>query len=180
MESDDDRIIVGINNSTGQPTLQFHNKIYRCSVGKSGIGYKEKEGDGITPIGNLPIRLGFYRFDKLQSKSLQTLIPMIAIQKDFGWCDDSQDILHYNRLIKIPFKNSYENLWREDNLYDILLVLGYNDNPVVLGKGSAIFMHVAREGYIPTAGCIALKREDLVEILEKLTVNTVITVRPYL
>ncbi|KAF0979471.1 hypothetical protein FDP41_001814 [Naegleria fowleri] len=101
-----------------------------------------------------------------------TGIPIIEMKQEYGWCDDMFDEMHYNRLVRLPIPSSHEKLWRDDDLYDIVLVLGYNDNPVILGKGSAIFMHITNGG--PTSGCIALSREDLFEILTQITPYTTI------
>jgi len=96
-----------------------------------------------------------------------------------GWCDDPNDSIHYNRLVALPFPiASCEALFRDDELYDVVVVLGYNDDPVVKGKGSAIFMHVAREGYGATAGCVSLKREDLLEVLSMVSYDTMVSIRP--
>ena len=93
-----------------------------------------------------------------------TALAVVEIGRDDGWCDDPADPA-YNRPVKLPYAGRHEELWREDALYDLIVVLGYNDDPVVAGKGSAIFMHIARPDYGPTEGCVALKREDLVELV---------------
>ena len=123
----------------------------------------KREGDGATPIGCFPIRKVFYRPDKFEG-SPETIFPTQALTQDDGWSDDV-NLPEYNQLVKLPYHGSHEKLWRDDNLYDIIITIGYNDDPPIAGKGSAIFMHVAREEYTPTAGCIALSREDLLEIL---------------
>jgi L,D-peptidoglycan transpeptidase YkuD (ErfK/YbiS/YcfS/YnhG family) len=87
-----------------------------------------------------------------------------------GWCDDPLDPNNYNSLIEIPYKFNYERLWRDDEIYDIVVTLGYNDRSPVLGKGSAIFMHIAGEGFSPTKGCIALEKIDLLNLLSKIAV----------
>ncbi|KAG2373801.1 hypothetical protein C9374_011686 [Naegleria lovaniensis] len=182
-----------------QGILTFNNKEYTCHVGRNGIGHKIMEGDGITPVGDFCIRMGFYRPDKVKCLHLSnnnnyddnnkvrekahthenssliskiTGIPMIEMKQEYGWCDDMFDEIHYNRLVRLPIPSSHEKLWRDDDLYDIVLVLGYNDNPIILGKGSAIFMHITNNG--PTSGCIALAREDLYEILTQITPYTTI------
>ena len=147
---------------TATNALSFKGKSYSCAVGKAGIGKKEREGDNITPIGKFPIHFGFYRPDKITS--IVSGIPFLPLSKDIGWCDAPEDE-QYNRLVKLPYDTSHEILWRDDDIYDIILAVGYNDDPVVPGKGSAIFIHVAREGFPPTEGCIALKKEDLLEII---------------
>ncbi len=154
-----DNIVV---NSSG--VLRFNNKEYRCALGKGGVRIDKQEGDGATPIGCFPIRKVYYRPDKFE-RPPKTVFPTQALTKDDGWSDDV-NLPEYNTHVKIPYNGSHEKLWRDDNLYDVIVVLGYNDNPTISGKGSAIFMHVAGEGYTPTEGCIALSKEDLLEILE--------------
>ena len=81
-----------------------------------------------------------------------------------GWCDDP-DAADYNRLVRLPCTARHERLWREDGLYDLVVTLGYNDDPPHPGRGSAIFLHVAREDYAPTEGCVALAPQDLLAVL---------------
>jgi L,D-peptidoglycan transpeptidase YkuD (ErfK/YbiS/YcfS/YnhG family) len=134
----------------------------RCAVGAGGIGEKLREGDEITPAGRWPLRRIFYRADRL--KPPRADIPATALAPDDGWCDAPDDP-SYNRLVRLPYPASAEALWREDALYDVVVVIGFNDAPVVPGRGSAIFLHVASPGYETTAGCVALSREDLLDAL---------------
>jgi len=143
-------------------TLRCGNAIYRCALGKGGIGNKDGEGDGITPVGTYALRQIFYRVDCLEKP--RTKLPTSVIHKEDGWCDEPNDA-SYNQLIKKPFSSSHEDMWRGDELYDLVVVIGYNDDPIVSGKGSAIFIHVAKPDYQPTEGCIALKREDLLKVI---------------
>jgi L,D-peptidoglycan transpeptidase YkuD (ErfK/YbiS/YcfS/YnhG family) len=133
-----------------------------CALGRSGVRDDKREGDGATPAGNWPVRNVLFRQDKLILPHLSWDVS--AIQPDDGWCDDPLSPL-YNRPVTHPVSVSAERLWRDDDVYDIIVVLGHNDRPPIPGLGSAIFMHVARAGYAPTEGCIALKREDLVSLL---------------
>lgn len=135
---------------------------YRCAIGRSGVTADKREGDGATPLGAWPLRRLHLRADRIELPPvrLQTRI----IRSDDGWCDDPADAA-YNRLIKRPYPASHESMWREDGLYDLVGELGYNDAPPVAGLGSAIFLHVAQPGYGPTEGCVALARNDLLEVL---------------
>tara|TARA_B100001093_G_scaffold197990_2_gene190351 strand:- start:2246 stop:2740 length:495 start_codon:yes stop_codon:yes gene_type:complete len=142
--------------------LIFKGKQFKCSIGKSGFSINKKEGDGCTPVGTFYIENVYYRADKI--KSLETNINKVKINKIDGWCDDPSQ-KEYNQLINFPYDFSAEELYREDSLYNIVCVLNYNTNPVKPGIGSAIFIHVAKEGYKPTEGCIALKQEDLIFLL---------------
>ncbi len=145
----------------------------RCAIGRGGIVTDKKEGDGGTPVGVLPLRRVFYRPDRLDRP--ETGLAVQALEPDDGWCDDPTDTA-YNRLIKTPFAAGHEKLWRHDNIYDIIVSLGYNDDPVVAEKGSAIFLHVAKENYGSTAGCVALAEGDLLELLEECGKETVIEI----
>ena len=142
----------------------FNAKEYSCVFGKNGVTGDKKEGDGKTPIGCFPLRKVFYRPDKIEKP--RTKLPIEEIKKDDGWCD-SPRLAEYNRKVKLPFAGSHEKLWRgEDNLYDIIAVIGYNDDPIIPEKGSAIFIHIARPAFTPTAGCVAFRKKDLLEILK--------------
>ena len=127
--------------------LTYNKLKIKCAIGKKGIGNKRKEGDLITPQGRYKIRLILYRKDRLNK--IQTKLKKVIIKKNMGWCDDPLS-KYYNKLIKLPSRYSYEKLYRKENLYDIILVLNYNTNPTIRGKGSAIFIHVAKKNYKKT------------------------------
>lgn len=144
-------------------TLLWGNAVYRCCLGFAGVSQTKREGDGFSPIGCFALRKVMFRADRL--KTLKTTLPVHAIAPKDGWCDEPRDSC-YNKMISLPYPASAEPLWREDNLYNIVVVLGYNDNPVIPHLGSAIFLHCINKEYEPTRGCIALHEEDLVEILK--------------
>ena len=137
----------------------------RAAIGPAGIAIKGGEGDGVTPRGRFPIREIFFRADRIAAP--RTSLPLRAIEKDDGWCDAPGDV-NYNRPVKLPYPASAENMWREDDLYDLVAVVGYNDDPVVPGKGSAIFLHLAKPDYSLTQGCVALTYQDLLAAIEQL------------
>ena len=153
--------------------LKYKNFKFRCALGKNGIKKKTKEGDKITPIGIFKITKIYYRHDKI--KNLKTSIKKIKIKKNMGWCDDQKSDF-YNQQIKLPNKFNYEKLYRNDRIYDLLAVLNYNTNPVIKKKGSAIFIHIAKKNYKKTLGCIALKKEDLIQILQIIKSKTKIKI----
>ena len=153
--------------------LQYKNLNFRCALGKAGIKRKMKEGDNITPKGTFKITKIYYRPDKI--KNIKTSVRKIKIKKNMGWCDDPNSI-HYNKQIKLPSKFSHEKLYRKDNLYDLFLVLNYNTNPVIKNKGSAIFLHITKNSYKKTKGCIALKKKHLIELVSKIKKNTKIKI----
>jgi L,D-peptidoglycan transpeptidase YkuD (ErfK/YbiS/YcfS/YnhG family) len=141
----------------------YGDKTWRCAVGRGGLAANKREGDGTSPIGSWPIRQIFYRADRLD-KAPSKAFTCTAIARQDGWCD-APDHPDYNRPVQLPFAASHEEMWRDDHLYDVVVVLGHNDDPVVPGAGSAVFLHVARPEYSPTAGCAALSEKDLLEFL---------------
>ena len=149
--------------------LVYNNYKVKCSIGKRGIGVKKREGDLITPKGSFKIKEILYRADKI--KNLKSKLQKKIINKKMGWCDDPRSN-KYNKLIKLPFKFGYEKLYRTENIYDLILVLNFNMNPVKKNKGSAIFIHVAKRNYSATKGCIAVKKKDLRMLIKKINKNT--------
>jgi L,D-peptidoglycan transpeptidase YkuD (ErfK/YbiS/YcfS/YnhG family) len=146
----------------------------RAACGKSGVGTDKHEGDGASPAGTFPLVSGFYRPDRIPPP--HTDLPMVALRPSHGWVDDPADP-NYNRLVDLPYKGHHEEMWLADHLYDIVVVIGYNTDPIVPGAGSAIFLHVARPDFSPTAGCIAVPREVLEPLLGLLGPGSTITIR---
>lgn len=138
--------------------LYFSNRTLEALIGRNGISNNKHEGDGTTPAGLLPLRRLLYRSDRLPAPV--TSLHCEPLHNNDGWCDDPKDP-NYNHQVQLPYAASHECLWREDDLYDIIGVLGYNDDPVVPGRGSAIFLHIASPDKGPTAGCISLSLDDL-------------------
>jgi L,D-peptidoglycan transpeptidase YkuD (ErfK/YbiS/YcfS/YnhG family) len=149
--------------------LKYKNFKFRCSLGKAGIKKKEREGDNITPRGIFKIICIYYRSDRI--KKITTPLKKIKIKKTMGWCDDPRSSF-YNKEIKLPNKFNYEKFYRKDNLYDIIVPLNYNTNPIIKNKGSAIFIHVADNNYKQTAGCIGMKKNNLIKLLSIIKKNT--------
>ena len=149
-----------------------HYKV-KCSIGKRGIGNKKREGDFITPKGKFKIKCIFYRKDRIPD--FKTKISYFPIRKNMGWCDDPRS-WKYNQLIEFPNKFKAEKLYRVDSIYDIILVLDYNTNPVKKNKGSAIFIHIAKRDYRSTAGCVALKKRDLKKIVSIINKKTIVSI----
>ena len=145
-------------------SFRLDGRITRCALGKGGViaAADKREGDGKSPLGTWGIRRVLFRPDK--GGPPQTRLPTKALERDDGWCDAPGDPA-YNRAVKLPHPASAEQMWREDDVYDLICILAHNDDPPVPGLGSAIFMHLARPGYEPTEGCVALSREDMLELL---------------
>jgi L,D-peptidoglycan transpeptidase YkuD (ErfK/YbiS/YcfS/YnhG family) len=154
--------------------LQAGNQSFQCSIGRKGYSLDKKEGDGCTPVGTFYLREVFYRADRITRPI--TGLPIKAISCDDGWCDAPDDE-KYNEHIHLPYSASHEVLWREDHLYDLLVVIGYNDGPVISGAGSAIFMHVAAPGFKPTQGCVGLEITVLQNLLRQLTPQSKIVLK---
>lgn len=153
--------------------LEYKKLKFRCSLGSAGIKKKIKEGDNITPKGVFKIIKVYYRADKIGK--IETQIKKIKIKKKLGWCDDPRSIF-YNKQIKLPNKSSHEKLYRNDNLYDLIIVLNYNMNPIIKNRGSAIFIHIAKNNYQPTHGCIGLNKIHLLTILRKIKKNETVKI----
>jgi L,D-peptidoglycan transpeptidase YkuD (ErfK/YbiS/YcfS/YnhG family) len=142
--------------------LVLAGQIYRAALGRGGVRTDKLEGDGATPAGLLPLRRVLYRADRVPIP--RAALPREPISASDGWCDDPGHP-DYNRAVQLPHPARCEELWRRDALYDIVAVLGWNDAPVERGRGSAIFLHVARPDYAPTEGCVALAPADLTAVL---------------
>jgi len=149
--------------------LKYKNKKFKCALGKAGIGEKKIEGDNVTPIGTYKVLKVYCRTDRI--KKINSKFKIIKIKKDMGWCNDFKSN-NYNQLIKLPTKLSHEKLYKKDNIYDLILVLNFNLNPIIKKRGSAIFIHIAKKNYNPTAGCIALKKGDIIKLVKKINKKT--------
>ncbi|MDG1709349.1 MAG: L,D-transpeptidase family protein [Emcibacteraceae bacterium] len=169
-----DILVTPVSENPSRGILKFGDISYPCALGKGGVIDEKYEGDHKSPTGKFDIRSVYYRYDKLGAP-IYSKLPMMAILKEDGWCDDPKDEA-YNKAVMLPYHASAEELWREDDLYDILVVLGFNDAPAVPGKGSAIFMHVARDlndnQFHGTEGCVSLRKDHLLELLPELTIDT--------
>ncbi|MDB5553450.1 MAG: hypothetical protein JWL86_3434 [Rhizobium sp.] len=143
-------------------------KKQRCSLGHGGVveALKKREGDGCSPVGVWPLRQVLYRPDRLAQP--QTLLPISPLAPNDGWCDAPRDP-SYNLPVRLPFTSSAERLWRDDHAYDIIVVLGFNDDPVRAGAGSCIFWHIMQPDGRPTQGCVAVTLGCMLEALAALT-----------
>ena len=153
-------------------TLRLDDYILKCSIGKNGISSRKKEGDKCTPRGIFKLGKLYYRADRVKKPTTKILTKII--KKNMGWCDDVASKF-YNREIKINKKVKHEKLYRDDNVYDYLIVIKYNTKNTKLGKGSAIFLHLTKN-YKKTEGCIAVKEKDFLIILNLITTNTKIKI----
>lgn len=148
--------------------IDFNSKSLPCRIGRDGFipQAKGREGDWKTPLGTYQLRYGLYRADRLPGPPPSPL-SFWPIQNNDGWCDDSNDAA-YNRLIRLPYPASHEVMTKESGVYDIVIVLGHNDNPPKPNKGSAIFLHITHPDMRPTAGCVAIEPEVMVTLLPHL------------
>ena len=145
--------------------VQWRDFVFKAAIGENGVIAAEDkiEGDLRTPAGRYRVTHGYYRPDKLNPP--HSMIPFTPLEPTFGWCDEPSHAF-YNQRIDMPFAASHEKLWRNDDAYDLILVTNHNTNPIVPGKGSAVFIHVARENFTPSAGCLTLQKQDLLYIVE--------------
>jgi L,D-peptidoglycan transpeptidase YkuD (ErfK/YbiS/YcfS/YnhG family) len=146
----------------------------RAACGKAGVVVDKREGDHASPQGRFPLLRMFYRPDRLAAP--KTALPLAALKPEDGWCDDPADP-RYNTLVALPYPASHEELWRADGLYDVIVVIGYNTDPVVPGRGSAIVLHCASPDFAGTEGCIAVARDVLVPLLGLLGPGSTITIK---
>tara|TARA_Y100000590_G_scaffold360169_1_gene416319 strand:+ start:287 stop:778 length:492 start_codon:yes stop_codon:yes gene_type:complete len=153
-------------------TLHFDNFLFQCAIGKKGINSKKKEGDFCTPKGIFSIKNLYYRSDRLTKP--ETKITVKKIKKHMGWCNDPKN-KKYNSLIRINKKIRHEKMYRKDHKYDLVIVINYNLKKPIPYKGSAIFIHLTNN-YKPTAGCIALKKKDLLILLRIISKKTKIKI----
>ena len=153
--------------------LNYENFKFRCALGKGGIGKKKIEGDNITPKGKFTIAKIYYRSDRI--KKISSKFKLIKIKKNMASCNDPKSE-KYNQIMDLPTQYNYEKLYRKDNVYDLILVLSYNLNPIIKNKGSAIFMHIAKKNYKKTAGCVGLKKTHLINLVEKIKKKTKVVI----
>ena len=158
---------------TSDGWLSYDGHRVRCALGRAGIHTEKREGDGVTPRGDFAFRRVLYRTDRTSRPD--TALPITAIEPEDGWCDDPKDPA-YNQQVKRPFAASHERLWLDEPLYDLIVVLGHNDDPVIPGKGSAIFLHVAQENFGPTEGCVAISIDDLRALVAAADSSTILRV----
>ncbi len=158
-----DKILVRSNSpASRQGILRYNEMAIPCALGFGGIAAGKKEGDGVSPAGKWPLRRILYRADRIGE--IVSELPAHALTPEQGWCDAPNNE-NYNCQVTMPYPASAEKLWRQDGLYDVIVVLGYNDAPVIHGKGSAIFLHIARSGYLPTQGCVAISLPHMKDLL---------------
>ena len=154
-------------------TLQYKNFNFRCVIGKKGLSLNKKEGDKKTPRGLFEIDKLYFRKDRI--KKINVKIKSIPIRKNMGWCDDKTNIKKYNKLIKVSKKIKHEKMYRRDSCYDLVIPIKYNFLRPKLGKGSAIFLHITKN-YKPTAGCVAISKNDFLILLKLINKKTKIKI----
>jgi L,D-peptidoglycan transpeptidase YkuD (ErfK/YbiS/YcfS/YnhG family) len=161
----------------GRPTqglLTVDGQVFPCALGRGGISSNKREGDGATPLARMRILSGYFRGDHVAAR--RTRLKMTPIDAGLGWCEVPED-RNYNRPVRMPYAASHETMRRADALYDVCLVLDWNISPRKRGRGSAIFFHLARPGFTPTQGCVAVSGPVMRRLLPYLSRRTVVTVR---
>ena len=145
----------------------------KCAVGKRGITVKKREGDNKTPAGLFKFKSIFYRKDRI--RKIKTRLKKTIIKKNMGWCDDSNSKF-YNKLINFPFNFKAEKFWLNENIYDVIIIINYNVEPIIKKRGSAIFLHIAKKNYKPTRGCIASSKKDMFVLINRITTKTLLEI----
>lgn len=153
--------------------INVEGVVFRCALGRAGISAFKREGDGATPSGRLRLLGGYIRMERHPPR--RSGLRLAPIRADSGWCDAPADA-NYNRPVRLPYQASHEKMMREDRLYDFCLVPDWNIRPRRRNGGSAIFMHLARPGFRPTEGCIAVERRVMLRLLPHLSRRTAIHV----
>ncbi len=155
-----------IFTATSDGRLDIAGRQAACALGRSGVrpAADKREGDGASPVGLWPLRRVLYRPDREPRPA--TRLPVAAVSPEDGWCDAPGDPA-YNQPVRLPYSSSAEQLWREDRVYDLIIILGHNDDPPVSPMGSAIFLHLIQPDGAPTAGCVAVSREDMLDLLAR-------------
>ncbi|MEA3388028.1 L,D-transpeptidase family protein [Sphingobium sp. CCH11-B1] len=164
-----------IRVESGAGRLAFGDIGMTCAIGRGGSCAAEdkREGDGCTPLGTWPLRAVLLRPGKVSAAGIS--LPWRWIRAGDGWSDDPADPA-YNRPVRLPRPSSAESLIRDDDAYDVIIILAHNDAPPVPGKGSAIFFHLS-EGR-PTAGCVAVERSDMLRLLPLLVPGDAMEIMP--
>jgi len=158
-----------LSGAASRGRLWAGSQAFPCALGKAGTSHDKREGDDASPAGIFAMRYCLYRADRIMRP--HTGLPLRALRPEDGWCDDPVSD-RYNRFVRHPFACSAERLWRDDGLYDVLVVLDHNDCPLVRGRGSAVFLHAAAPDLGPTAGCITLARANLIKVLGRIGSDT--------
>ncbi|KQV73131.1 L,D-transpeptidase [Rhizobium sp. Root1220] len=153
--------------------VQFGTITVPAAIGRAGRTVLKREGDGATPIASMKLLCGFRRGER--PVHLKTPLVIRRIRSDMLWCDQPDDA-NYNRLVKAPFRPGREEMKRKDGLYDVCLVMDWNITSRARNRGSAIFFHLIKPGYEPTAGCVAIHRRDMRRLLPFLRKGTVVRV----
>jgi L,D-peptidoglycan transpeptidase YkuD (ErfK/YbiS/YcfS/YnhG family) len=166
-----------IFTATSDGELDIDGRRVRCALGRAGVrpAADKREGDGASPLGVWPIRRVLYRPDR--EPAPRTGLPVAALTPQDGWCDAPEDPA-YNRPVRLPYPASAEELWREDRVYDLIVILGHNDDPPVSPMGSAIFLHLIQPDGSPTAGCVAIQREDMLDLLARAQPGDALAILP--
>jgi len=153
--------------------LQVDDFTFKCCIGKNGLSKKKREGDKKTPIGRFSIENLYYRSDRI--KRPLTKLKCIKIKKKMGWCDDPLNQKNYNKLVFMNKGTKCEKLYRKDHKYDLIIPIKYNYLKPIKFKGSCIFIHLT-DNYKATAGCIGLKKKDLLIMIKLINKKTKIQI----
>ena len=153
--------------------LSVGTTVCKCALGRAGIVSEKREGDGATPAGKYRLRFVAIRRDRVSP--FRSALPCRRTRPSDAWCDDPRSS-RYNLPVRMPIAASHERMWREDRLYDIVVILDHNTRPRKKGRGSAIFLHLTNGEYSPTAGCLAVSLADIRRVLSRLGRRTIMEI----
>jgi L,D-peptidoglycan transpeptidase YkuD (ErfK/YbiS/YcfS/YnhG family) len=145
--------------------LELDGRTIPVALGRGGIVANKREGDGGTPRGSFRPRRLWWRADRHLRP--RTLLPVRIIGPSDAWCEDPAD-RHYNQPVQLTGNGDGDRLQRDDHLYDFIIEIDHNTHPPVKGRGSAVFLHLARPQFAPTAGCVAMTRASMLQLLQRL------------
>ena len=148
--------------------------VFPCALGRGGISAAKREGDGATPLAAMRVLGGYFRADHFAA-ARRTRLAMAPIDADLGWCEVPDD-RNYNRPVRLSADSSADRLARADHLYDFIIEIDHNARPRVTRRGSAVFLHLARPGFGPTAGCVAMTKGAMLRLLARIGPKTKIVI----
>lgn len=168
--------MVLIRSAAGDPRRGWLNaggRTIPVALGRGGIKANKREGDGGTPKGIFRPRQLWWRADRHPRP--RTFLPVRAIGPEDAWCEDPLN-RHYNRPVRLDRESGGDRLRRDDHLYDFIIEIDHNRAPRIAGRGSAVFLHLARENFGPTAGCVSMTKSAMLHLLYRLGPRTKIVI----
>jgi L,D-peptidoglycan transpeptidase YkuD (ErfK/YbiS/YcfS/YnhG family) len=168
--------MIRIRAAAGNPRrgwLTAGGQTVPVALGRGGIAANKREGDGSTPQGTFRPRQLWWRADRHPRP--RTFLAVRAIRPDDAWCEDPAS-RHYNQPVRLDRMRGGDRLRRDDHLYDFIVEIDHNSSPRIRGRGSAVFLHLARDNFGPTAGCVSMTKSAMLRLLQRLGPETKIMI----